>query len=100
MNGSEPHSSRSALETVALVLLWCVWQAIRLPLLALLTILAPVARIVLGGFAFIVTLMAFVLEFISSRPIPLFLMLGVGLGAYALLAIYEGLLQLLSGRRD
>jgi hypothetical protein len=100
MNESEQHPSRSVLETLALVLLWCLWQAVRLPALGLLTILAPVARIVLGGFAFIMTLMAFVLEFISTRPIPLMGMLAIGLGAFVVLAIYEGLLQLLSGRQD
>ncbi|HVZ31537.1 MAG TPA: hypothetical protein VG963_03880 [Polyangiaceae bacterium] len=100
MDAPKQYRSQDLVATVAFAVLWCAWQVIRLPLLGLLTILAPVVRLLLGGFAFIVTLMAFVLEFTSTRPIPFFGMLAVALGAWAVLAVYEGLIQLLSGRSN
>src|SRR5262249_37291676 len=99
VNTMEHHPSRKLGETIAFVLLRCIWHAIRLPLLGLLLIPAPLIRLLLGGFAAIVMLMAFVLEFTSPRPIPFIGMLAVALGAFAALALYEGLIQFLLGRR-
>ena len=97
MDAPAQHRSRTVGEQVICALLWCVWQAVRLPLLVLLTILAPVVRIVLGGFALVGTLTAFLFEFGSTRPFPFFGMLAMSLGAYALLVLYEGLVQFLAG---
>jgi hypothetical protein len=99
VNASEQTRSRSLSATFVLALLWCLWQTIRLPLLGLLVILEPIVRIVMSGFALIGTLTAFLFEFGGTRPFPFFGMLALSLGAFAVLALYEGLLELLSGRR-
>ena len=82
---------------VAAVLGWLVWQAVRWPVLALLVVLEPVVRIGLAGFALIGTLIAFFFEFLIARPdFPFLGMLAVSLGAYGVLALYYGLIRLLS----
>lgn len=100
MNTSMENRSRSLGEKVVLAMLWCAWHAFRLPVLALLLILAPVVRIVLSAFALLMTFTAFLFEFAGARPFPFFGALAVGLGAFGVLMVYEGLIQLLSGRRD
>jgi hypothetical protein len=100
VNASTGDRSRDMGGHVALVLLWCAWQAIRWPLLAVFVILEPVVRVVLSVFALIITLTALLFEFASSRPFPFFGVLAVALGAFGLLVLYEGLLRLLSGRGD
>ena len=71
-----------------------------MPVLALLLILEPVVRIVLSAFALLMTLTAFLFEFAGTRPFPFFGALAVAIGAFCVLMLYEGLIQLLSGRRD
>jgi hypothetical protein len=86
---------------IAGVILFCAWQAFRLPVLGLMTILAPLVRLVLTGFALVMTLTAFLFEFTTSaRDFPFFGMLALGLAALAVLALYESLLGLLSGRTE
>lgn len=102
VNVATDNRSRNAGERLVLALLWCMWQAIRLPLLGVLLILAPVVRIVLSAFALVITLTAFFFEFTTMRPFPFLGVLAVALSAFALLALYEGLIQLLQalhGRR-
>jgi hypothetical protein len=102
VNASEDNRSRNVGEGLALALLWCAWQAIRLPLLGVLLILEPVVRLVLSAFALVITLTAFFFEFTSTRPFPFLGVLAVGLAAFALLALYEALIQFLravDGRR-
>jgi hypothetical protein len=99
VNVSTDNRSHNVVDRIALALLWCAWQAIRLPLLGVLLILEPVVRIVLSGFALVTTLTAFLFEFTSSRPFPFLGVLCVALGAFALLVLYEGLIQLFSGSR-
>ena len=100
MNVSTENRSRGVGERAVLATLWCAWQAIRLPVLALLVILEPIVHVVLSGFALVVTLTAFFFEFAGTRPFPFFGALAVALGAFGLLVLYEGLIQLLSGSRD
>ena len=104
MNASTEIDSRNLLARVVLGLLMVLWLAIRLPVLWLLVILEPVVRFVLSAFALLMTLTAFLFEFIGPPSFPFLAVLALGLGAYALLALYEGLIQLLQGlggsRRD
>jgi hypothetical protein len=100
VNASTESPSRSLGERFVLALLWCVWQAIRLPTLGVLVILEPVVRVILSGFALIMMLTAFLFEFASSRPFPFWGVLAVALGAFGLLVLYEGLIRLLSGGHD
>jgi hypothetical protein len=100
VNVSTDNCSHNVCTRLLIALVWCVWQAIRLPLLGLLMILEPVVRVVLSAFALIVTLTALLFEFTSSRPFPFFGVLAVALGAFFLLALYEGLIRFLSSSRD
>ena len=104
MNASTDIDSRGLAVRVALALLLVLWLAIRLPVLWLLVILEPVVRLVLSAIALLVTLTAILLEFIGPPSFPFLGVLALGLGAYAVLAVYEGLIQLLQGlgggRRD
>ncbi len=98
MDTARKIEERSAARTLAYAFLWCSWQVIRLPALGLLTILAPLVRLLLTGFALVMTLTAFFFEFASGRDFPFLGMLALSLGALALLAIYDTVLTLLSGR--
>lgn len=94
---------RDPLESVAVPivggLLWLLWQAIRLPCLALLIVLEPLVRLALGGFALIGTLTAFLLEFATTLPnFPFWGMLAVSLGCVGVLALYYGAIRLFSAR--
>ena len=73
------------------------WTLIRLPLLALLVILEPVVRVVLTGLALLVTLTAFFwLALRGLSAFPFWGMLGLGVSALLLLALYYALMRLLS----
>jgi hypothetical protein len=83
---------------VGLALARATWAALRLPILALLVILEPVVRMVLAGFALLMTLTA--LFFACVRPLPAFPfwgMLAVAIGSVGLLALYYALVRLFSG---
>lgn len=97
MDDSRENAARGLAARTLLALLWCIWQAFRLPTLGLLLILAPVVRVLLSGFALVMTLTAFLFEFTSSRPFPFFGVLAVALGAFGLLVLYELVIRLLSG---
>jgi hypothetical protein len=87
----------SLLERPVIGVLSLLWHAIRLPCLALLIVLEPLVRVVLAGFALIGTLMAFLLEFATTLPdFPFWGMLAVSLGCVGILALYYGLIRLLS----
>lgn len=77
-----------------------LWQAVRATLLALLSILEPVVALILSALALLLTLTAFFWKLASNRPdFPFFLVLGAGLTCFFALALYRGLIHLLSGRR-
>ena len=73
------------------------WTLIRLPVLALLVILEPVARVVLAGFALLMTLTAFFwVAVLGLSAFPFWRMLALAIGAWLLLAFYYALVRLFS----
>lgn len=78
-------------------LLWAAWQAIRVPVLALLLILEPIVSTVLAAAALLGVLTAIFWKLASNRPeFPFFGTLALSVGCFLLLALYHGLIQLLS----
>jgi len=79
-------------------LLWLSWQAIRLPVLALLMILEPIVSTVLVAAALLGTLTAIFWKLASDRPdFPFFGVLALSVGCFFLLILYHGAIRLLSG---
>jgi hypothetical protein len=79
--------------------LWAAWTAVRLPILALLTVLEPVVRFVLFGVALLMTLSA--LFWAALKPIatfPFFGMLAFAVGCMALRSLYLLVMRLFSAR--
>jgi len=73
------------------------WHILRFLLLALLTVFAPVARLVLGGLSLLSLLMAgfYTLE-LPYRAFPVLGMVGVAVGLALSLSLYHALLRILS----
>ena len=66
-------------------ILWLSWQAIRLPLLALLKILEPIISTVLAAAALLGTLTAFFWKLASDRAhFPFFGVLALSVGCFLL----------------
>jgi len=81
----------------ASMVLRTAWTLVRLPVLALLVILEPVARVVLAGFALLMTLTAlFWAAVIGLSAFPFWRMLALAIGAWLLLAFYYALMRLFS----
>jgi hypothetical protein len=81
-------------------LLWLIWQAVRLPALALLMILEPIVSTVLVAMALLGTLGASFWKLASDRPeLPVFGMLVLSLGCFFLLTLYHATIRLLSGAK-
>ncbi|MHB8816912.1 MAG: hypothetical protein ACYDAE_27120 [Steroidobacteraceae bacterium] len=79
-------------------LFWVIWQAIRLPALALLMILEPIVSTVLVAAALLGTLTAIFWKLVSDRPVfPFFGVLALSVGCFFLLTVYHGVIRLLSG---
>ena len=79
-------------------LLWLTWQAIRVPVLALLMILEPIVSTVLVAAALLGTLTAIFWKLASTRAdFPFFGVLALSVGCFLLLALYHGAIRLLSG---
>lgn len=79
-------------------ILWLIWQAIRLPLLALLKILEPIVSTVLAAAALLGVLTALFWKFAADRPhFPFFGVLALSVGCFLLLTLYHGAIRLLSG---
>ena len=79
-------------------LLWLIWQAIRIPALALLTILEPIVSTVLVAAALLGTLTAIFWKLASNRPdFPFLGVLALSVGCFLLLTLYHGAIRLLSG---
>lgn len=88
---------RSVAATVALGILWVIWQAVRIPILALLLILEPVVTLVLWGAALLGILTAFLFEFSGVVPdFPFTLIVCISIGCQLSLFLYYGLIRLLS----
>lgn len=74
-----------------------LWQAVRLPLLSVLSLLEPVVCFVLTGLAILGVVAALVWKLSATTPsFPLWGMLAFSGGALALLALYYALIRLLS----
>jgi len=87
------------LARVSRVVVAILWQLIRLPVLALLVVLEPLVRLLLGACALIAVLCAFFFKLASNRPdFPFWGTLGFSLGCVALLAAYHALIRVFSGR--
>ena len=79
-------------------LLWLIWQALRIPVLALLTILEPIVSTLLVAAALLGTLTAIFWKLASNRPdFPFLGVLALSVGCILLLTLYHGVIQLLSG---
>lgn len=78
--------------------LWLIWQAIRLPLLALLKILEPIVSTVLAAAALLGVLTALFWKLASDRPhFPFFGVIALSVGCFLLLTLYHAAIRLLSG---
>ena len=79
-------------------LLWLIWQAIRIPVLALLAILEPIVSTLLVAAALLGTLTALFWKLASNRPdFPFLGALALSVGCILLLTLYHGAIRLLSG---
>jgi hypothetical protein len=79
-------------------LLWLIWQAIRVPVLALLMILEPIVSTVLVAAALLGTLTALFWRLASDRSdFPFVGVLALSVGCFLLLTLYHGAIRLLSG---
>lgn len=74
------------------------WRLIRFPALSLLVILEPVARLVLAGFALLLTLTAFFLRLVMplSAHAPFWGLLALAVGCMTALTLYYAALRILS----
>lgn len=75
-----------------------LWQVLRIPALALLSILEPLVRIVLSGGALLLVLTALFYRALGMPRFPFWTVLALGVGSALLLALYYALLRLLSAR--
>jgi hypothetical protein len=73
-----------------------LWLVVRLPAFALLAILAPVIRLLLGSLALLGVLMALFWRVVGPPQFPFIGMLGASIVCALALAGYERLLRLLS----
>ncbi len=79
-------------------LIWLTWQAIRVPILALLMILEPIVSTLLVAAALLGMLTAFVWKLASDRPdFPFFGTLALSVGCFLLLILYHEVIRMLSG---
>ena len=94
----EPGIEKSSLPRDLLKgLLYGLWQVIRLPTLAVLTILEPFVSFLLIGFAAALVLVSFVFRFASTlQHYPFWGMLGVAVACLLALALFRGLIALLA----
>jgi hypothetical protein len=93
---SDPEAMATRSQRVAGIILWCLWQAIRIPAYLFLSILAPVVRMVLSLVALLGVLTTLLWECVHPQHFPFALMLGMSLGFGLLLYIYQWLLGFLS----
>jgi len=95
-----PNSPRSGqwLGAALLGLLWLLWQAVRLPALALLVILEPIVRLILAASALLLVLTALFYRAIGMPHFPFWTMLALGIASMLLLALYYALMRVLSLR--
>lgn len=74
-----------------------VWLGIRLPLLAFLMIVEPVARFVLTALALLGIVVSFLFEFSGAAPrFPFWLIFGLSLGCGALVIVLNAVMRRLA----
>jgi hypothetical protein len=85
-------------ERAACALLCGAWKVIRFPVVALMIILEPVARLLLAGFALLMTLTAFFLKLVipPQAHAPFWTLLAIAVGCMAVLTVYHAILRILS----
>jgi len=90
------------LDTLAQRAVWAVlcflWRVVRFPVVALLIILEPAARLLLAGCALLLTLTAFFLKLVMplQAHAPFWGLLALAVGCMAILTLYYALLRFLS----
>jgi len=83
--------------TLLLRALWLLWQALRLPALALLIILEPLVAFVLSAAALVGIVIACFIKLSGDLPhFPFWGMVGSSVGCMLLLMVYHGVMQFLS----
>lgn len=88
---------RSVAADVVCGVLWILWHAVRIPILALLLILEPVVALVLWGAALLGVLTSLLFEFSGATPdFPFTLMISISIGCAVLAMAYHALVRLLS----
>lgn len=95
-----PHDDRRESprgRTLAWGVLWILWQAVRLPLLAVLLVLEPLISLVLTAFGFLGIVVAVILKFSGDLPhFPFWTMMAFSVGAILLLMVYHALIGIFS----
>jgi hypothetical protein len=90
-------SSAEAASRIAGAALQAGWMLLRLPVLAILVILEPLVRVLLGAFALLLVLAALFLECVAPQgSMPFWGMLATAVGCVALLALYYAIVRILS----
>lgn len=88
---------RSVAVDIARGLLWIIWHAVRIPILASLLIFEPVVTLVLWGAALLGFLTSLLFEFSGAAPdFPLGIVISISVGCAVLLVAYRALLKFLS----
>lgn len=95
MRVSEPHE-RSAAGDLAVGILGLAWNAVRAPILLFLIILEPFVRLLLGGAAVLGVLTAILFEAAAVPNFPFWFQISMSFGCLAVLALYYGIIRLLS----
>jgi len=77
--------------------LWIFWQAVRLPVLAVVLVLEPFINLLLTAFGFLGIVVALILKFSGDLPhFPFWLMMAFSIGALLLLMAYHAFIRILS----
>lgn len=94
---SAPEREGSILGNLMLGLLYFLWYVIRTPIVLFLIIIEPFVYLLLGGVAVLGVVTAIVWETSSyAAKFPFWGMIGFSFGCLLLLALYHGLIRLLS----
>jgi|SRR5580700_3616140 hypothetical protein len=85
-------------ERAVWAVLCVVWKVIRFPVVALMIVLEPIVRMLLAGFALLMTLTAFLLRLVMppQAHAPFWTLLAIAVGCMAVLTLYYAILRLLS----
>lgn len=85
-------------ERAVWAVLCLAWKIIRFPAVALMIILEPVVRLLLAGFALLMTLTAFFLKLVmpAQAHAPFWTLLAIAVGCMAVLTVYHAILRFVS----